>query len=82
LYRSVIVELTNPDVVFNHKFVCGLQWNLDLIDFSCHVHNEYTVAILRNILPCFQARGIDIPMLDNVVNYNFPAKPKLFVHRV
>ncbi|XP_066256724.1 ATP-dependent RNA helicase DDX54 [Euwallacea similis] len=28
------------------------------------------------------ARGIDIPQLDNVVNYNFPAKAKLFVHRV
>lgn len=28
------------------------------------------------------ARGIDIPLLDNVVNYNFPCKPKLFVHRV
>ena len=28
------------------------------------------------------ARGIDIPMLNNVINLNFPAKAKLFVHRV
>jgi superfamily II DNA/RNA helicase len=27
------------------------------------------------------ARGIDIPLLDCVVNCSFPPKPKLFVHR-
>lgn len=28
------------------------------------------------------ARGIDIPVMANVINYDFPAQPKIFVHRV
>ncbi|KAI1503862.1 P-loop containing nucleoside triphosphate hydrolase protein [Biscogniauxia marginata] len=28
------------------------------------------------------ARGIDIPMLSNVINYDFCPQPKIFVHRV
>lgn len=28
------------------------------------------------------ARGIDVPLLNNVVNYAFTPAPKLFVHRV
>lgn len=28
------------------------------------------------------ARGLDIPLLDNVVNWDFPPKPKIFVHIV
>ena len=27
------------------------------------------------------ARGLDIPLLENVVHYDFPPKLKLFIHR-
>ena len=49
---------------------------------------KISVAKFRNrktnvmIVTDLAARGIDIPLLDNVINYNFPAKPKLFLHRV
>merc|ERR1712007_379590 len=27
------------------------------------------------------SRGIDIPLLDNIINYDFPSNPKIFVNR-
>ena len=27
------------------------------------------------------ARGVDLPMIDNVIHFDFPSLPKLFVHR-
>ncbi|CAJ1042201.1 DEAD/DEAH box helicase/Helicase conserved C-terminal domain [Leishmania shawi] len=39
---------------------------------------ETTVMVVTDVA----ARGLDLPLLDNVVNFSFPFNPKLFVHRV
>ncbi|XP_028680058.1 ATP-dependent RNA helicase DDX54 [Erpetoichthys calabaricus] len=48
------------------------------INIGKFTHRKAMVMIVTDVA----ARGIDIPMLDNVINYNFPCKAKLFLHRV
>ncbi|XP_053324770.1 ATP-dependent RNA helicase DDX54 [Spea bombifrons] len=48
------------------------------INLGLFLHGKVRALIVTDVA----ARGIDIPMLDNVINYNFPPKPKLFLHRV
>ncbi|GKZ30798.1 ATP-dependent RNA helicase dbp10 [Aspergillus brasiliensis] len=56
--------------------------SLDQTARKIQVHNFR--AGLTNILVVTDvaARGIDIPILANVINYDFPSQAKIFVHRV
>lgn len=47
-----------------------------------NVYRFKTKRVNVMIVTDLAARGIDIPILDNVINFNFPSRPKLFVHRV
>lgn len=56
--------------------------SLDQTARKIHVENFRRGRSNILVVTDVAARGVDIPVLANVINYDFPPQPKVFVHRV
>ncbi|XP_065594785.1 ATP-dependent RNA helicase DDX54 [Cyrtonyx montezumae] len=69
--------LTSQGICCTHIY-SSLDQTARKINIAKFAHGKCPVLLVTDVA----ARGLDIPMLDNVINYSFPAKSKLFLHRV
>uniref|UniRef100_A0A8C3PW98 ATP-dependent RNA helicase DDX54 n=1 Tax=Chrysolophus pictus TaxID=9089 RepID=A0A8C3PW98_CHRPC len=69
--------LTSQGICCTHIY-SSLDQTARKINIAKFTHGKCQVLLVTDVA----ARGLDIPMLDNVINYSFPAKSKLFLHRV
>ncbi|RNA16152.1 ATP-dependent RNA helicase DDX54 [Brachionus plicatilis] len=87
--QTIIFVATRHHVEFLKDLLENLGFSVSYV-YSCldQAARQINIAKFQQkktsimIVTDVAARGIDIPMLDNVINFNFPAKAKLFVHRV
>ncbi|KAK7895643.1 hypothetical protein WMY93_020968 [Mugilogobius chulae] len=71
-------ELLSSEGIESAYIYSALDQTARKINIGKFVHRKAMVLLVTDVA----ARGIDIPLLDNVINYNFPSKAKLFLHRV
>jgi ATP-dependent RNA helicase DDX54/DBP10 len=74
-YLQILLELAGISATYIYSNLDPAARKINAAKFATKKVNVMVVTDLA-------ARGIDIPLLDNVINYHFPAKSKLFVHRV
>nr|XP_033812268.1 ATP-dependent RNA helicase DDX54 [Geotrypetes seraphini] len=77
-HAEYLKELLTLEGIDCSHIYSSLDQTARKINVGKFVHGKCSTLIVTDVA----ARGIDIPMLDNVINYNFPPKAKLFLHRV
>merc|ERR1719464_5895 len=76
-YLHVLLDKAGIDNTFIYSALDPAARKINAAKFKVGA-NKTRVLVVTDLA----ARGLDIPLLDNVINYHFPAKSKLFVHRV
>ncbi|XP_005371928.1 ATP-dependent RNA helicase DDX54 [Microtus ochrogaster] len=77
-HAEYLMELLTGQGVSCTHIYSALDQTARKINLAKFIHNKCSTLIVTDLA----ARGLDIPLLDNVINYSFPAKGKLFLHRV
>ena len=77
-YNNVFSQVLKQAGISSTYAYSGLDASARKIALGRFTNKKCSVLIVTDVA----ARGLDLPALDTVINYNFPAKPKLFVHRV
>ncbi|TPX42793.1 hypothetical protein SeLEV6574_g05413 [Synchytrium endobioticum] len=86
---TIVFASTKHHVEFVHEMLSAagidnsyIYGSLDQTARKIHLNRFKTMKQRVLIVTDVAARGLDVPLLDNVVNYDFPCAPKIFVHRV
>ncbi|XP_006874085.1 PREDICTED: ATP-dependent RNA helicase DDX54 isoform X1 [Chrysochloris asiatica] len=77
-HAEYLTELLTTQRVSCAHIYSALDQTARKINLAKFTHGKCSALIVTDLA----ARGLDIPLLDNVINYSFPAKGKLFLHRV
>ncbi|XP_059884117.1 ATP-dependent RNA helicase DDX54 isoform X1 [Delphinus delphis] len=77
-HAEYLSELLTTQRVSCAHIYSALDQTARKINLAKFMHGKCSALIVTDLA----ARGLDIPLLDNVINYSFPAKGKLFLHRV
>ncbi|KAJ3391161.1 ATP-dependent RNA helicase ddx54 [Entophlyctis sp. JEL0112] len=87
--QTIIFAATKHVVEYLHELLnaCGIQstyifGSLDQVARTMHINKFRNGLAKILIVTDVAARGIDIPLLDNVINYDFPGSSKVLIHRV
>ncbi|KAF2691284.1 DEAD-domain-containing protein [Lentithecium fluviatile CBS 122367] len=74
-YLASLLKIAGYTVSYVYGNLDQTARKLQVQDFRSGLTNILVVTDVA-------ARGLDLPLLANVINYDFPSQPKIFVHRV
>ncbi|KAK5582119.1 hypothetical protein RB653_003702 [Dictyostelium firmibasis] len=74
-FIHILLERAGIASTYIHGYLDPVARKINLAKFRSH---QVGIMVVTDLA----ARGIDIPLLDNVINFDFPPKEKIFIHRV